>query len=73
MLKLAKGANLLERMNDDVTPINARPKRRQPEAFEDASLALLEGRFQPGDQVLVDAADGELTFSKAEAAASAAA
>ena len=42
MLKLAKGANLLERMNDDVTPINARPKRRQPEAFEDASLALRE-------------------------------
>jgi hypothetical protein len=39
-------------MNDDLTPINARPKRRQPEAFEDLSLALrdrlvwpLEDRF----------------------------
>jgi hypothetical protein len=29
-------------MKDDVTPINARPKRRRPEAFEDASLALRE-------------------------------
>jgi hypothetical protein len=42
LLKLAKGEDLLERMNDDVTPINARPKRRQPEALEDASLALRE-------------------------------
>ncbi|HEX7280373.1 MAG TPA: hypothetical protein VF255_12225 [Solirubrobacterales bacterium] len=39
-------------MNDDQTPINARPKRRQPEALEDLSLALrdrlvwpLEDRF----------------------------
>lgn len=39
-------------MNDDLTPINARPKRRSPEALEDLSLALrdrvvwpLEDRF----------------------------
>lgn len=39
-------------MNDDQTPINARPKRRPPEALEDLSLALrdrvlwpLEDRF----------------------------
>jgi len=39
-------------MNDDLTPINARPKRRRPEALEDLSLALrdrlvwpLEDRF----------------------------
>jgi hypothetical protein len=42
LLKLAKGEDLLERMNDDVTPINERPQRRQPEAFEDVSLALRE-------------------------------
>ena len=34
-------------MNDDVTPINARPKRRHPEAFEDASLALREHLVWP--------------------------
>jgi hypothetical protein len=39
-------------MNDDQTPINSRPKRRQPEAIEDLSLAVrdrfvwpLEDRF----------------------------
>jgi len=37
------------------------------------ALALLEGQFQAGDHVLVDAADGELSFSKAETAAPAAA
>jgi hypothetical protein len=34
-------------MKDDVTPINARPKRRNPEAFEDASLALREHLVWP--------------------------
>jgi ATP-dependent Clp protease ATP-binding subunit ClpB len=49
----------------------ARPLRRviQKQLVDKLALALLEGQFQPGDQVLVDAADGELTFSKAAAAA----
>ncbi|HEY6730142.1 MAG TPA: hypothetical protein VI039_03865 [Solirubrobacterales bacterium] len=34
-------------MNDDQTPINARPKRRSPEAFEDLSLALREHVIWP--------------------------
>jgi hypothetical protein len=37
------------------------------------ALKLLEGEFQPGDRVFVGAADGELVFSKAAAAAPAAA
>ena len=53
----------------------ARPLRRviQKQLVDKLALALLEGRFQPGDRVLVDAADGELAFSKAPAAAPAAA
>lgn len=34
-------------MNDDLTPINARPKRRKPEAFEDLSLALRDRLIWP--------------------------
>jgi hypothetical protein len=34
-------------MNDDQTPINARPKRRQPEALEDLSLALRDRLIWP--------------------------
>jgi hypothetical protein len=34
-------------MNDDLTPINARPKRRPPEAFEDLSLALRDRVIWP--------------------------
>jgi hypothetical protein len=34
-------------MNDDPTPINARPKRRSPEAFEDLSLALRDRLLWP--------------------------
>jgi hypothetical protein len=34
-------------MTDDQTPINARPKRRPPEAFEDLSLALREHLLWP--------------------------
>lgn len=34
-------------MNDDPTPINARPKRRPPEALEDLSLALREHLLWP--------------------------
>lgn len=40
-------------MNDDPTPINARPKRRPPEAIEDLSLALREHLVWPvGDRLL---------------------
>src|SRR5215218_1889810 len=34
-------------MENDPTPINARPKRRPPEAFEDLSLALREHLLWP--------------------------
>ena len=34
-------------MNDDQTPINARPQRRSPEAVEDVSLALREHLLWP--------------------------
>jgi len=34
-------------MNDDLTPINARPKRRSPEALEDLSLALRDRLIWP--------------------------
>jgi hypothetical protein len=34
-------------MNDDLTPINARPKRRPPEALEDLSLALRDHLVWP--------------------------
>jgi hypothetical protein len=34
-------------MNDDQTPINARPKRQPPEAFEDLSLALRDRLIWP--------------------------
>jgi ATP-dependent Clp protease ATP-binding subunit ClpB len=30
------------------------------------ALAMLEGKFGEGDSVLVDAADGDLTFERAE-------
>jgi len=40
-------------MNDDQTPINARPRRRRPEAFEDVGLALREHLVWPiGDRLL---------------------
>jgi ATP-dependent Clp protease ATP-binding subunit ClpB len=53
----------------------ARPLRRviQKQLVDKLALALLEGRFQAGDRVLVDAADGELTFVKAPVAEPAAA
>ena len=40
-------------MNDDQTPINARPKRRPPEAFEDLSLALREHLLWPVEDRLL--------------------
>ena len=40
-------------MNDDQTPINARPRRRSPEALEEASLALRDRVLWPiGDRLL---------------------
>jgi ATP-dependent Clp protease ATP-binding subunit ClpB len=53
----------------------ARPLRRviQKQLVDKLALALLEGRFQAGDHVIVDAADGELSFTKAAAVEHAAA
>jgi ATP-dependent Clp protease ATP-binding subunit ClpB len=53
----------------------ARPLRRviQKQLVDKLALALLAGEFQPGDRVLVGAADGVLAFSKAPAAEPAAA
>ncbi len=49
----------------------ARPLKRviQKQLVDKLALRLLEGEFAPGDRVRVDAADGELTFAKAAAAA----
>lgn len=44
-------------MNDDQTPINARPKRRPPEAFEDVSLALREHLVWPLEDRLLGLSD----------------
>jgi ATP-dependent Clp protease ATP-binding subunit ClpB len=45
----------------------ARPLRRviQKRLIDLLALALLEGRFRPGDTVRVDAAAGELVFERA--------
>jgi ATP-dependent Clp protease ATP-binding subunit ClpB len=53
----------------------ARPLKRviQKRLVDRLALKLLEGEFQPGDIVRVDASDGELTFAKATAAPKAAA
>jgi ATP-dependent Clp protease ATP-binding subunit ClpB len=50
----------------------ARPLKRviQKRLVDKLALALLENRFQPGDTVLVGAADGELTFEAVPAEAS---
>jgi ATP-dependent Clp protease ATP-binding subunit ClpB len=44
----------------------ARPLKRviQKQLVDKLALKLLEGEFQPGDLVVVDAAEGELTFAK---------
>jgi hypothetical protein len=44
-------------MDKDLTPINARPKRRPPEAFEDASLALREHLVWPLEDRLFGLSD----------------
>ena len=45
----------------------ARPLKRviQKRLVDPLALAILEGRFAPGDTVRVDAADGEIVFEKA--------
>jgi ATP-dependent Clp protease ATP-binding subunit ClpB len=52
----------------------ARPLKRviQKQLVDKLALALLEGKFAPGDRILVDARDGELVFEKASAPAAAA-
>jgi ATP-dependent Clp protease ATP-binding subunit ClpB len=52
----------------------ARPLKRviQKRLVDPLALAILEGRFVPGDRVLVDAADGEIVLERAQAAAAAA-
>jgi ATP-dependent Clp protease ATP-binding subunit ClpB len=61
---------LLGNMGYDPT-YGARPLKRviQKQLVDKLALKLLEGEFQPGDRVQVDAADGELNFAKAGAAA----
>ena len=51
----------------------ARPLKRviQKRLVDQLALAILEGEFSEGDTVRVDAADGELVFTKAAATASA--
>jgi ATP-dependent Clp protease ATP-binding subunit ClpB len=53
----------------------ARPLKRviQKRLVDKLALALLEGRFAPGDTVLVGAAEGELTFESVPAGAAQAA
>ena len=45
----------------------ARPLKRviQKQLVDKLALKLLDGEFVPGDSVVVDAADGELSFAKA--------
>jgi ATP-dependent Clp protease ATP-binding subunit ClpB len=52
----------------------ARPLKRviQKRLVDPLALAILEGRFVPGDKVLVDAADGEIVLERAQATAAAA-
>jgi ATP-dependent Clp protease ATP-binding subunit ClpB len=51
----------------------ARPLKRviQKHLVDKLALRLLEGEFQPSDRVVVDAADGELSFRKAAVTAAA--
>ncbi len=49
----------------------ARPLKRviQKRLVDPLALAILEGQFTAGDTVVVDAADGEIVFERAEAKA----
>ncbi|MGN6217157.1 MAG: ATP-dependent chaperone ClpB [Solirubrobacterales bacterium] len=53
----------------------ARPLKRvvQKQLVDQLALKILEGEFSEGDTVRVDAAEGEIVFARAEAAAAAAA
>jgi hypothetical protein len=44
-------------MNDDQTPINARPRRRREEAFEDLSLALRDRLLWPAEDYFRSCSD----------------
>jgi ATP-dependent Clp protease ATP-binding subunit ClpB len=69
-LALAPGAfDLLAEAGYDPT-YGARPLKRviQKRLVDRLALALLEGDFREGDTVIVDAVDGELTFTKAPVA-----
>ena len=66
----AEARTLLGNLGYDPT-YGARPLKRviQKQLVDKLALRLLEGEFAPGDRVLVDAEDGELTFAKAGVAA----
>jgi ATP-dependent Clp protease ATP-binding subunit ClpB len=73
-VELTDGARtLLANLGYDPT-YGARPLKRviQKRLVDKLALKLLEGEFQPGDRVAVDAAEGELTFAKASVVAAAA-
>jgi ATP-dependent Clp protease ATP-binding subunit ClpB len=66
-IELTKDARtLLGNLGYDPT-YGARPLKRviQKRLIDKLAMAILEGAFREGDVVIVDAADGELTFSKA--------
>jgi ATP-dependent Clp protease ATP-binding subunit ClpB len=68
-VELTDGAReLLGNLGYDPT-YGARPLKRviQKQLVDRLALKLLEGEFQPGDRVLVDAVGGELAFSKSAA------
>jgi ATP-dependent Clp protease ATP-binding subunit ClpB len=74
-VELTDGARtLLGNLGYDPT-YGARPLKRviQKRLVDPLALAILEGRFVPGDTVRVDAAEGELVLERAEAPATAAA
>jgi ATP-dependent Clp protease ATP-binding subunit ClpB len=67
-VQLTDGAReLLANLGWDPT-YGARPLKRviQKRLVDRLALAMLEGRFGEGDTVVVDVADGDLTFDKAE-------
>ena len=68
-ISLTEGARtLLGNLGYDPT-YGARPLKRviQKRLVDKLALAILEGEFAEGDTVRVDAADGELVFTKAAA------
>ena len=51
---------------NDLPTYGARPLKRvvQKQLVDKLALKILEGEFNEGDSVLIDAADGELAFLK---------